>query len=47
MTIDTSLEKANEYMLAEDRDKILIIHSENQSLTCAYDYKFSGTDLRL
>ena len=47
MTIDSSLEKTNEYMLAEDRDKIIMIHSENQSLACSYDYTFSNTDLSL
>ena len=47
MVIDTTLEKTNEYMLAEDRNKILIIHSENQSLTCAYDYRISGIDFQL
>ena len=34
-------------MLAEDQNKALIIHSENQSLTCAYDYTFSQSGLSL
>ena len=47
MTIDTTLEKTNEYMMAEDENKILMINSENQSLTCAYDYRVSGNDFSL
>ena len=47
MTIDTTLEKTNEYMMAEDENKILMINSENQSLTCVYDYRVSGNDFSL